>query len=117
VLAITRRADKAWKEAGWSASRFKKRVIPMPLMIAAGVNAKALSEFMGHSSIQVTLDRYGHLFPGAESEAASLLDALLEGAERQARSATGTQSGTQALSEAPDSASEGEISLPTNPVM
>ncbi len=71
-------------------------------MIAAGVNAKALSEFMGHSSIQITLDRYGHLMPGAESEAASLLDALLENSESQARSAdaeepTGTNRGTRPL--------------------
>ena len=36
------------------------------LMIAAGVNAKALSTYMGHSSIMITLDRYGHLMPGAE---------------------------------------------------
>lgn len=46
-------------------------------MIAAGVNAKALSTFMGHASIAITLDRYGHLFPRAESEAAGLLDAYL----------------------------------------
>ena len=59
-----------------------------PLMIAAGVNAKALCEFMGHSSIQVTLDLYGHLFPGAEQEAASRLDAFLANAESQARSAS-----------------------------
>lgn len=32
------------------------------LMIAAGVPAKALQTFIGHSSITVTLDRYGHLF-------------------------------------------------------
>ena len=31
------------------------------LMIAAGVNAKALATYMGHSSITITLDRYGHL--------------------------------------------------------
>ena len=30
-------------------------------MISAGVNAKALSSFMGHSSISVTYDIYGHL--------------------------------------------------------
>ncbi len=48
------------------------------LMIAAGVNAKALSTFMGHSSITITLDRYGHLFPGSEEEAADLLDAYLD---------------------------------------
>jgi hypothetical protein len=47
-------------------------------MIAAGVNAKALSTFMGHASITITLDRYGHLFPVAEDEAAGLLDAYLQ---------------------------------------
>jgi hypothetical protein len=33
-------------------------------MIAAGVNAKALQTYMGHSSVAVTYDRYGHMFPG-----------------------------------------------------
>jgi integrase len=47
------------------------------LMIAAGVNVKALSSYMGHSSIQITYDRYGHLMPGNEEEAAGLLDAYL----------------------------------------
>jgi integrase len=47
------------------------------LMIAAGVNVKALSTFMGHSNIRITLDQYGHLLPGAEDEAAELLDAFL----------------------------------------
>jgi integrase len=54
-------------------------------MIAAGVNAKALSEYMGHSSIKITLDLYGHLMPGNEEEAAGLLDAYLERANTQAR--------------------------------
>ena len=47
-------------------------------MIAAGVNAKALSTYLGHSSIQITLDRYGHLMPGNEDEAVALVDAYLE---------------------------------------
>jgi len=47
------------------------------MMIAAGVNAKALSEFLGHSSVAITLDRYGHLMPGAHGEAAGMLDAFL----------------------------------------
>jgi hypothetical protein len=47
-------------------------------MIAAGVNAKALSAYIGHSSITLTLDRYGHLMPGAEAEAAHMLDSFLE---------------------------------------
>jgi hypothetical protein len=46
-------------------------------MIAAGVNAKALSTCMGHASVTITFDRYGHLMPGSEEEAASLLDADL----------------------------------------
>jgi hypothetical protein len=46
-------------------------------MIAADVNAKALSTFMGHSSIKVTFDLYGHLMPGAEAEAAALVDGFL----------------------------------------
>ena len=32
---------------------------------------------MGHASISITLDRYGHLFPGSEDEAAELVDAYL----------------------------------------
>ncbi len=48
------------------------------LMIAAGVNVKALSTFMGHANIGITLDQYGHLLPGAEDEAAGLLDAFLD---------------------------------------
>jgi hypothetical protein len=46
--------------------------------IDAGVNAKALSAYMGHSSIDVTFDLYGHLMPGSEAEAASLLEAYLQ---------------------------------------
>ena len=53
-------------------------------MIAAGVNAKALSTFMGHANIAIALDLYGHLMPGSEAEAACLLDAYL------ARKATAT---------------------------
>lgn len=56
-------------------------------MIAAGVNAKALSTYMGHANISITLDRYGHLMPGNEEEAAGLLDAYLERADTEARTA------------------------------
>jgi hypothetical protein len=59
--------------------------------VDAGVNAKALQVFMGHANIAVTLDRYGHLMPGAEGEAASLLNDYLstqvERAESAARAA------------------------------
>jgi hypothetical protein len=47
------------------------------MMIAAGANLKALSTYLGHSSITITMDRYGHLMPGNESEAAELFDRYL----------------------------------------
>ena len=50
------------------------------LHVYADVQARLLwlSTYMGHSSITVTLDRYGHLLPGAEAEAAGMLDRYLE---------------------------------------
>jgi integrase len=48
------------------------------LMIAAGVNAKALSTYMGHANISITLDRYGHLMPGNEAVARGMLEAYLD---------------------------------------
>ncbi len=41
------------------------------------MNAKALSTFMGHANIAITLDLYGHPMPGSEAQAADLLDAYL----------------------------------------
>ena len=35
------------------------------------------------SAFTVTIDRYGHLFPGNESQASALLDAYLESALRE----------------------------------
>ena len=58
-------------------------------MIAAGVNAKTLSTFMGHANIGITLDLYGHLFPGAEDEAAGLLDTYLSRTVAQTVAQTG----------------------------
>ncbi len=48
------------------------------LLIAAGVNAKALS-VMGHSTIAMTFDTYGHLMPGGLDEAAATTNAYLAG--------------------------------------
>ncbi len=78
-VAVSQRAERNWRAAGLEAIGLHDcRHTFASLMIAAGVNAKALSTFMGHASITMTLDRYGHLFPGSEDEAAGLLDAYLE---------------------------------------
>jgi integrase len=45
------------------------------LLIAQGTHPKAIQAHLGHSSITVTLDRYGHLFPNALDDVARGLDA------------------------------------------
>ncbi|HET8954716.1 MAG TPA: site-specific integrase [Solirubrobacterales bacterium] len=93
AATIYRRADRAWKTQALSRLRLHQaRHTYASFMIAAGVNAKALSSFMGHSSIKVTFDLYGHLMPGTEAEAAALLDtylsAQLRAGSEKARTAT-----------------------------
>ena len=79
AASLYRRADAAWKTAGLPdrLRLHQARHAYASFMIAAVVNAKALSAFMGHSSIQVTFDLYGHLMPGAPNQAAALLDKFL----------------------------------------
>ncbi len=79
AASLYRRADRAWARAGLPERLrlHQARHTYASFMIAAGVNAKALSVFMGHSSIKVTFDLYGHLMPGTEAEAAALLDLFL----------------------------------------
>ena len=53
------------------------------LLIAGGAHPKAIQIHLGHSSIQVTMDRYGHLFTEEWDRLAASLDethrAALEG--------------------------------------
>ena len=74
---ITLRARKAWNQADLSPLTLHEcRHTYAAYMIAAGINTKALSTYMGHASITITLDRYGHLLPGNEHQAATLLRQL-----------------------------------------
>ena len=75
---VRKRGNAAWARAGLAPIGLHEcRHTFASLMIAAGVNAKSVSTYMGHSSVTITLDRYGHLMPGNESEAAELLDNYL----------------------------------------
>lgn len=47
------------------------------IAIQAGAHPKALQARMGHSSITVTMDRYGHLMPGADKALADSIDQLI----------------------------------------
>ncbi len=46
------------------------------LLIAQGAHPKAIQVHLGHSSISVTMDRYGHLFPSDMEALAADLDAV-----------------------------------------
>jgi integrase len=69
------RARERWQERGLPVlTLHEARHTYASFGIAAGLNAKTLSVYMGHTNIGITLNLYGHLFPGSETEAAGLLD-------------------------------------------
>jgi integrase len=76
---LRRRTYKRWKDAGLKPLGFHEgRHTFASIGIAAGLNAKTLSTYLGHATITITLDRYGHLMPGSEVEARAMLDAYLD---------------------------------------
>ena len=76
--AVRSRARRTWREAGLDPIGFHEcRHTCASMMIAAGVNAKTLASIMGHASITITFDLYGHLMPGAEAEVAGLFERYL----------------------------------------
>lgn len=53
------------------------------LLIKMGVDVKTISKRLGHSSVELTLDKYGHLFPGQDREAADTFGKLIYEEETQ----------------------------------
>ena len=47
-------------------------------LIAAGEHPKVIQTRFGHSTISVTMDRYGHLMDGLDDQTADRLDALAQ---------------------------------------
>ncbi len=47
------------------------------LGIAAGVSVKIISDQLGHASISFTLERYSHVLPSIQDEAAAKVERLL----------------------------------------
>jgi integrase len=54
------------------------------LMVAAGAHPKLLQAQLGHTSINVTLNTYGHLFPDAFADVGDALDRLVRSAVARA---------------------------------
>ncbi len=48
-------------------------------LIAAGTHVKVISERVGHASTSFTMDRYGHLMDGQQSDAADAVALLVDG--------------------------------------
>lgn len=46
-------------------------------LLRAGVHPKIVSERLGHSSVDITLDTYSHVLPGMQQDAVTLIDAAL----------------------------------------
>jgi integrase len=83
---VRKRAVTAWRHAGLKPIGLHEcRHTFASLLIAAGVNAKAITAYLGHASIRTTFDLYGHLMPGNEDEAVALVDAYLERANTAER--------------------------------
>ncbi|MBN8733298.1 MAG: PAS domain-containing protein, partial [Acidobacteria bacterium] len=53
------------------------------LLIAEGKHPKLIAERLGHSSIKLTMDTYGHLFPGADESSAHAMNQLFSDAYRK----------------------------------
>lgn len=82
--AVMARARKVWTDNGIEPASFHVfRHTYGTLLIAAGETPKAVQTYMGHSSITIMFDRYGHLFPAAEQASAAALQAYLDAAEAE----------------------------------
>ena len=72
------------------------------MLIAQGESAKYVCDQMGHSSIQVTFDTYGHLFPNSrETAAKKLQQAMFTGRKERTGSSLVAKPGKRGKKTAP----------------
>lgn len=84
--SVIKRARSAWKAAELAEiGLHEARHSAASMWIASGLNAKVVCELIGHASIAITLDRYGHLFPAELDQAAAAFGAYLERADSSSR--------------------------------
>lgn len=68
----------ALKRAGLPHIRFHDlRHTAATLLLADNINPKVVSELLGHTSVSITLDRYSHVLPSMQQDAAAAMDRLL----------------------------------------
>lgn len=83
---LCRRAAMAGTLRGNSPSdaRTKNAAAFTILLLNEGINAKVVSERLGHTNISITLDTYSHVLPSMQQEAAGRIDAALFGSDPKA---------------------------------
>jgi integrase len=75
--------QKILREAGLAKMRFYDlRHTHASLLIAEGVHPKKIAERLGHASIKLTMDLYGHLFQGSDKESAERMQKIFGGCDR-----------------------------------
>ncbi len=76
---IRTRANNAWRAAGLEPiTPHEARHCAISYFIAAGLDWKQISTWAGHGDVRQTWNRYGHLVPGGEREAADRLSTYLD---------------------------------------
>lgn len=89
---LARRFFPALRRAGLPKVRFHNlRHTYASLLIAQGEHPKYIQSQMGHSSINVTMDIYGHLMDTVNQRAASRLGRTVLGKEKDAQSENGSK--------------------------
>jgi len=74
---VTHTFSKIMRAAGIELNLHGLRHTFASMMLASGVNIKEISQMLGHSSVNITLDIYAHLMPGSGRQAVKLMDGLL----------------------------------------
>jgi integrase len=110
---VRRVFEPALRRAGLPKIRFHDlRHTFASLLIAQGEHAKLISEQLGHASVQITLDRYGHLLPASYDSAGERLDAALFGAGLQASASRGSETGVRSVPPAGEPEAASAVVMP-----
>ena len=80
--SVEERFGRTWREAvapsvGTPCRVHDLRHTHAACLIAAGEHPTSIQTRLGHSSIQATIDRYGHLMDGLDHRTAARLDAIV----------------------------------------
>ena len=71
--------DLVFHKGGQPLRQRKIKVEFRRLLAAAGVSVKVISDQLGHASISFTLERYSHVLPSIQDEAAAKVERMLIG--------------------------------------